>query len=181
MVNAFAHRDYASFSGGVTVSIYPDRIEIQNSGSLPKGITAQSLLRETHDSILVNPDICHVFYLYELMERVGRGTYKIVQECREMGMRLPEWKNIAGTVRLTFYAADQYQTQPVKLNERQRELLAKLQYGDTVNRLEYIKLYKDAISDRTARRDLTELENNGYLERHGAGPSVFYERMKRDI
>ena len=181
MVNAFAHRDYASFAGSVAVSIYPDRIEIRNSGRLPKGISAQSLLRETHDSILVNPDISHVFYLYELMERVGRGTFKIVQECRDNGMRLPEWKSIAGTVRLTFYSADQYQTQPAKLNERQRELLGKLQYGDTVNRLEYIELYKGAISDRTARRDLTELENNGYLERHGAGPTIFYERTKRDI
>ncbi len=163
------------------MSVYPDRIEIRNSGRLPKGITAQSLLRETHDSILVNPDICHVFYLYELMERVGRGTYTIVQECREMGMRLPVWKNIAGTVRLTFFAADQYQTQPIKLNERQQELLGKLQYGDTLNRLEYIEFYKGAISERTARRDLTELEDNGYLERHGAGPSIFYERTKRDI
>jgi len=101
-MNAFAHRDYASFSGGVYASVYPDRIEILNSGRLPKGISAESLRRESHESILVNPDISHVFYLYELMERVGRGTFKIIQECREYEMWLPEWKSGASGVRLTF-------------------------------------------------------------------------------
>ena len=44
----------------------------------------------------MNPDISHVFYLHELMERVGRGTFKIVEECRSLGMRLPEWKGSLG-------------------------------------------------------------------------------------
>ena len=35
LVNALVHRDYAAFSGSVSVSVYPDRVEIWNSGKLP--------------------------------------------------------------------------------------------------------------------------------------------------
>lgn len=178
VVNAFAHRDYASFSGGVTVSVYPDRIEIRNSGRLPKGISAESLRRETHDSILVNPDISHVFYLYELMERVGRGTFKIVQECREYGMRLPEWKSGASGVRLTFFAADQRGAKTLALNERQVELLRHLSPGDTITRQEYVERFASGVTDRTARRDLSMLEDHRLLDRHGSGPKTVYERTE---
>ncbi len=178
LVNAFAHRDYASFSGGVTASVYPDRIEILNSGRLPKGISVESLRRETHDSILVNPDISHVFYLYELMERVGRGTFKIVQECREYGMRLPEWKSGASGVRLTFFTAERNGRQPLELNERQEELLRHLNAGDKITRQEYAERFAKRVTDRTARRDLSMLEGHRLLDRHGSGPKTVYERTE---
>jgi len=181
LVNAFAHRDYAAFSGGVTAGVYPDRIEIWNSGKLPRGISAESLRRETHDSVLVNPDISHVFYLYELMERVGRGTFKIVQECREYGMRLPEWKSGRSGVRLTFFAADMHQRGPVLLNERQKELIGALKPGETVTRQEYVERFAGGITDRTARRDLSELEDYDLLDRHGSGPKTLYERTETEV
>ena len=178
LVNALAHRDYASFSGGVTASVYPNRIEIRNSGCLPKGISAESLRRESHDSILVNPDISHVFYLYELMERVGRGTFKIMQECREYGMRLPEWKSGPSGVRLTFFAVDQHGAQSLELNERQRKLLDHLSHGDTITRKEYVVRFAMAVTSRTARRDLSELEDHRLLDRQGSGPKTVYQRTE---
>ncbi|MGB4859651.1 MAG: RNA-binding domain-containing protein [Dokdonella sp.] len=47
LVNAFAHRDYAGFSGGLTVSVYADRIEIWNTGRLPEGLKPADL-RHNH-------------------------------------------------------------------------------------------------------------------------------------
>jgi ATP-dependent DNA helicase RecG len=148
LVNAFAHGDYTSFSGGVYASVYPDRIEILNSERLPKGISAESLCRETHDSILVNPNISHVFYLYELIERVGRGTFKITQECREYGMRLPKWKSGASGVRLTFFAAERYGRQPLELNERQEDSLRHLNSGDKITRQDYAERFAKGLTDR---------------------------------
>lgn len=43
LVNAFAHRDYADFRGGIAVHIYPNRLEIWNSGNLPEGILPEDL------------------------------------------------------------------------------------------------------------------------------------------
>ncbi len=180
LVNALVHRDYAAFSGSVLVSVYPDRVEIWNTGKLPRGISPRDLLLASHPSILVNPDISHVFFLHELMERVGRGTFKIAQECRELGMRVPEWKNVGSGVRLTLFAA-----QPGKpaldLNARQKELLDALEPGEQIRVSDYLERFGHGITDRQARRDLSDLEGDGFLVRHGAGSRTTYERTKWTI
>ncbi len=43
LVNAFAHRDYSDFSGGIVVHIYPGRLEISNTGRFPEGVTPEKL------------------------------------------------------------------------------------------------------------------------------------------
>lgn len=85
-----AHCDYSSASGGVIIHIYPQSLEIWNSGSLPEGVTTQSLLNG-QISILRNPDIAHVLYLRGLMEKSGRGSVLMVKKCLENGLPLPVW------------------------------------------------------------------------------------------
>lgn len=92
MINALAHRDYSSASGGVSIHVYPRRLEIWNSGALPEGVTVQSLLNG-QISILRNPDIAHVLYLRGLMEKAGRGTVLMVRKCLEKGLPSPFWKS----------------------------------------------------------------------------------------
>jgi ATP-dependent DNA helicase RecG len=179
LVNALVHRDYAAFSGSVSVNVYPDRVEIWNTGKLPRGLSPRDLLLTSHSSILVNPDIGHVFYLHELMERVGRGTYKIAQECRDLGMRLPEWKNVGAGVRLTMFAAKAGAPTSFDLNERQKELLSTLQPGDQIRVAEFVVRFGHGITDRQSRRDLKDLEGYGFLVRHGAGSKTTYQRTKQ--
>ncbi len=106
LVNALVHRDYAGFSGGISVHIYPRRMEIWNSGEFPAGITAENL-KTGHISILRNPDIAHVFYLRGLMEKMGRGSRLIQKLCAEQGLPSPEWRSEAGIgVTLTLYAPE---------------------------------------------------------------------------
>lgn len=178
LVNALVHRDYAAFSGSVSVSIYADRVEIWNTGKLPRGISPRDLVLASHSSILVNPDLSHVFYLHELMERVGRGTYKIAQECRDFGMRLPEWKNVGSGVRLTLFVA-KAGTPTNDFNDRQQELLADLKPGGEIRVPEYVERFGHGITDRQARRDLADLENSGFLVRHGAGSKTTFERTEK--
>ena len=45
VVNAIAHRDYAS-NASVQVMVFPDRVEVWNPGELPAGLTPDSLRRE---------------------------------------------------------------------------------------------------------------------------------------
>ena len=92
LINALAHRDYSAASGGVSVHIFPRRLEIWNSGSLPDGVTAESLAKG-HISVLRNPDIAHVLYLRGLMEKAGRGSVLMIQQCRASGLPAPEWKS----------------------------------------------------------------------------------------
>ena len=106
LVNAFAHRDYADYKGGIAVHIYPHRLEIWNSGSLPKGVTPAKLAHG-HISVLRNPDIAHVLYLRGMMEKVGRGSLLIRDRCAKHGMPPPEWiSSAARGVTLTLRAPE---------------------------------------------------------------------------
>jgi len=178
LVNALVHRDYAAHSGSVSLYIYSDRIEIWNSGRLPEGIRARDLHYRSHRSVLVNPDISHVFYLHELMERVGRGTYMIVQECRQLGARPPKWGQDGGGVALTIFAAGSGTPREV-LNERQLALIASLQEGAEITSAMYAESVAKGITSRQARRDLSRLVDLGYLRREGSGPATVYVRTDR--
>ena len=111
LVNAFAHRDYSEFSGGVTVNIYPDRMEIENSGKFPEGVTPDKLATG-HISVLRNPDIAHVLYLRGFMEKMGRGSVMIQKACTDHGLPLPQWSETDRGVRLTFFAPADTQDAP---------------------------------------------------------------------
>jgi ATP-dependent DNA helicase RecG len=161
--------------------VYPKRIDIWNSGHLPEGLTAEDLRREEHASILVNPDISHIFYLHELMERVGRGTFKIIQACRAFGMRTPVWTQDSGGVRLRFFAGMQAGKAIWQMNPRQEECLRGLKPGAVVRASEYISRFAKGISERQARRDLAEMESAGCLKKRGLGPRTEYVRIENQL
>jgi DeoR/GlpR family transcriptional regulator of sugar metabolism len=44
-----------------------------------------------------------------------------------------------------------------------------------------VERFAAGVSDRTARRDLSELEDYRLLDRHGSGPKTVYERTETAI
>lgn len=174
LVNAFAHRDYAGFSGGLTVGIHDDRIEIWNAGRLPDGLTPGNL-RRNHPSLPTNPDMAQVLYLRGLMERIGRGTQKILQACETRGLRPPEWEDRTTGVTLTLFGPAAADVQ-VQLNDRQRAVMAALNNGEllSLRPLDYRARFAQDVSERQARRDLDALEKLGLVRREGAGPSTVF-------
>ncbi|MCM5664265.1 ATP-binding protein [Galbibacter mesophilus] len=101
ILNAFIHRDYASFSSSIAINIYPDKLQISSYGSLPKGISVKSLSKD-HLSIPVNPDIAHIFFLRSWIEKIGIGTVKMIALCKELGFNVPSWKVQDNNVVVTF-------------------------------------------------------------------------------
>jgi ATP-dependent DNA helicase RecG len=178
LVNAFAYRDYSGFSGGVTVGIYPNRIEIWNSGHFPEGLQPADL-RKNHPSLPTNPDIAHVFYLRGLMERIGRGGQLIINACRDYGLLVPKWVDQPTGVTLTILGRGDETAKPFAANPRQRLLLGQLQPGDQIRPGEYHQQYATDVTDRQARRDLVELEDAGFLRRIGKGAGTIYQRTDR--
>lgn len=177
LVNALVHRDYAAYSGGAKISVYPDRIEFWNSGNLPKEISLSDL-RGEHPSVPVNPDIAKVFYLRGQMEQLGRGTLKIIKACEGIGARRPKWKDLKSGVTLTIFAADKPSIASSKLNERQRSFLENVEPGAAIAPAEYAATYAKGLTDRSARRDLVDLEDLGLVRREGAGPATVYVRTE---
>jgi len=180
LVNAFSHRDYANFSGGISVGMYPDRIEIWNSGHLPEGIKPGDL-RRNHPSLPTNPDIAHVLYLRGLMERIGRGTQKIINSCRNYGLPSPLWKDDPTGVTLTLRANVADKEGMFVPNERQNAFLEQVVPDEALSPGDYHSRFAKAVSERQSRRDLKELEGAGLVLREGGGAATLYRRTKRTM
>lgn len=178
LVNALAHRDYASFTGGVTIEVYPARVEIWNAGTLPDGWDARRL-RGPHPSLPSNPDIAHVLYLRGFMERVGRGTLKMIQTCREEGLPAPQWRVDDGVTLTLFSRASRFAPE-VNLNDRQRDLLVELSAGEDITVRTYHIHFAQDVSERQARRDFQMLVDADLLRREGRGPTTHYVRTDRE-
>lgn len=179
LVNAFVHRDFSGFTGGVAVGIYPRRIEIWNSGRFPEGLQPSDL-RKNHPSLPTNPDIAHVFYLRGLMERIGRGGQMIVNACREAGLPSPKWADKPTGVTLTIFGKDDNEVSREFIpNPRQKLLLDQLEIGGLIQASEYREQYAPEVTDRQSRRDLAELEIAGYLQRVVRASKTTYQRVDR--
>ena len=99
VLNALIHQDYSNVSGSTAVIIYPDRLEITNFGSLS---LKPAELKKSHLSLPVNPDIAQIVFLRGYIEKIGRGTIKIIDACKKAGLKSPGWTTDSNTVKLTF-------------------------------------------------------------------------------
>jgi ATP-dependent DNA helicase RecG len=176
ILNAIAHRDYSSYSGGLSVSVFPRRIEIWNSGELPTGLRLSDLKKD-HPSRPHNPDIAHVLYLRGLIERVGRGTLKIIADCKAAGLPAPEWRQLADGVSLTLHG----RKGGPKINRRQKALIERLQPGQMIRPGHYYEEHRGEVGQRQAQRDLSLLESAGLLRKDGEGPATIYIRTDADL
>ena len=103
VLNAVVHRRYDDYQTFIRVNIYPDHLEIVNSGKLPEGLTIGDLSRR-HVSQLRNPDIANAFYVLRYIEAAGSGTLRIIEECKKNLCAMPEWRQDDDTVTLIFKA-----------------------------------------------------------------------------
>lgn len=181
IVNAVVHRDYSGFDGGVTIALFPDRLEVGNSGRLPEGMSVEDL-RVPHPSRPNNPDIAQAAFLAGLMERWGIGTQRIIQTCAEAGSPEPQWRADASGVTLTLFPAtrDHASDAPTtSLNLRQLSAAQRLAPGARFSLAEYLGLIDGAVKERQGRSDLSALCEAGYLRRIGTGTATVYIRTEK--
>ncbi len=170
LINAICHRDYASPGGSITIAIYNDRLEIANSGTLPPEITLNDL-KEPHTSHPRNLRIINVFYRRGLIEAMGIGTQEIIKVCLAANMKEPDFFEQAGNfvVRLwSRHYKTSFNAVTAKLTDRQKFILevlgnAKLAPNEILGKLD------EHISERTLRRELNLLQEQGCVNSEGAG------------
>jgi ATP-dependent DNA helicase RecG len=102
IMNALVHRDYA-LSGSTVVAVSQDELQISNPGGLPNELKPSDL-KKRHPSLPRNPDVAHVCFLHGLIEKVGRGTQRIVEDCREAELPEPKWQSSSFETTLTLYS-----------------------------------------------------------------------------
>lgn len=172
LLNAIAHRVYQTTP--ITVRIYGDRLEIWNLGTLPKKLSAEDL-KQSHSSYPRNPLIAQVFYKGGLIESWGRGTIKIIEECKKHNLPEPEIKEVGGGVQVTLF---KNKTNPEllispALNKRQLACVEYMKQNGFITNPIYQKITN--ASERTANRDLSTLMELKIVKRYGEGKNTRYE------
>ncbi len=104
LLNAVMHRDYSDPGSYVAVAVFDDRIEVRSIGRLPAGVTVD-MLSGPHLSKLRNPLIAETFHRTGAVEIWGRGTNRVIEECRRYGIDPPAFEEQAGALVVTFRAA----------------------------------------------------------------------------
>jgi ATP-dependent DNA helicase RecG len=177
VVNAVAHRDYAS-AGAVQVSVFADRVEVWNPGVLPAPLTPESL-RQPHGSIARNPRLCEALFLARYIEKYGTGTLLMIRESLDHNLPEPDFVQRGGEFTITLWR--DWLTDAVlagyHLSERQLKAVTYLKIHQTITNSIYQSGFSS--SKRTASRDLDEMITKGIIEKIGTtGKGVHYRLAK---
>jgi predicted HTH transcriptional regulator len=181
VVNAVAHRDYSS-DASVQVSVFSDRVEVRNPGSLPPDLTFEDL-KIKHSSRPRNHRIAKSLYLARYIEKIGYGTTQMITGCRDAGLPEPEFSQSSGEFVVTLWRdwLTESAITELGLSERQIKAVRFVKEKGKIGNSEYQDLVK--ISKRNASRDLSELVKKEIFERkgiHGTGVHyIFGKRAKK--
>lgn len=177
IVNAVAHRDYAS-NASVQVSVFSDRVEVRNPGSLPAGWTLDRL-KNPHTSVPKYPLIIKPLFLTRYAEQAGTGTLDMITLSKEAGIPEPDFEQQGDEFVVTLWRnwlTKKYLVS-LDLNERQLKVIDYLKTKQQITNVEYRDM--TAATPKTAGRDLDDLVKKEILELKGKGRGAHYVIAKR--
>ncbi len=163
VINAVAHADYAQRGAPIRVSIFDDRLEIENPGLLPFGLTVADLAHGI--SKLRNRVIGRVFHALGLIEQWGSGIQRMTAACREAGLQDPLFEEIATRFRTTIFTS---QVNPPTLDDTDQAIVDRLSDGQGKLTSEIAAVI--GLTSRATRTRLARLAGNGLVREVGSGP-----------
>ncbi len=98
LLNAIAHTDYALTGSQILVSIFDDRLEIQNPGSFVYGSTVETIKQGI--SRVRNRAVVRILRELHLIEILGSG-YERISTTFTDGYPEPDWQELGVVVRVT--------------------------------------------------------------------------------
>ncbi len=163
VINAVVHADYAQRGAPIRVAIFDDRLEIENPGLLPFGLTIEDLAHGV--SKLRNRVVGRVFNELGLIEQWGSGIQRMVAVCREAGLAPPRFEEIAMRFRVTIYSA---RVARPALDDTDQVIVDALSDGEGRSTSEIAALI--GLTSRATRTRLARLVGSGLLREVGTGP-----------
>ncbi|MDQ3712007.1 MAG: hypothetical protein M3388_07285 [Acidobacteriota bacterium] len=164
LLNALVHRDYMGSS--VQIRIYDDKFWVWNEGTLPEGLSLESLKR-VHSSRPRNPLIADVCFKGGYIDSWGRGTLKIINACREAELPEPNITEQDGGFLVEIFKNRHTPEQLKKAGFNERQIKAVLYVAEhgRITNAQYQKLLN--VSRNTASNDLNGLVKSGILSSSG--------------
>jgi predicted HTH transcriptional regulator len=163
VVNAVAHADYAQRGAPLRVALFDDRLEVENPGLLPFGLTVEDLHRGI--SKLRNRVIGRLFHELGLMEHWGSGIPRMTAACQDAGLSAPLLEEIGTRFRVTL------QTTPIgppALDASDQAILEVLGHGGGRSTAEIAAAI--TLTSRATRTRLARLVQRGLVREIGTGP-----------
>ena len=195
LTNALCHRQLEKYNLSPGIAVYDDRVEIENPGRLPQGVTPENI-KSSHASFPYNPLIAEVLYRSSFLESWGSGVGRMVDACRAQGLPEPEYEVNGGFVTIVFRrpartvtvrgdsetvqkdtrnVPEEYQKQLVqKLSPIQKDIVAYLSYNPTAGRRELSERI-DGLTEAKAQYHLRKLQRDGAIKRIGADRGGYWE------
>jgi len=162
ILNAICHKDYGS-NTPIQISVYANKIIFFNCGELPENWTIEKL-REKHPSKPYNPDIANTLFWAGYIETWGRGTIKMINECKKSGKMPPIYRYDFSGILVEFYSYSEIDLKNKGLKDWQIKIILYIQNKGAITNTEIQKLCN--VSKRTASTYLSELESI-YIEKTG--------------
>lgn len=179
LLNAVAHKDYSS-GVPIQISVYEHKILFWNEGQLPDNWTVEKL-KEKHPSKPFNPDIANALFRAGYIESWGRGTIKIINECKKHQLPPPIYRITPSDFEVEILHYTRSSLAGLGLNEAFQDILLYIQEKGTINNTQVQELC--GVSKRTASRYLSELEGE-FLEKvgsTGAGTSYVFKGSNSQV
>jgi len=112
IVNAVVHADYSQTGAPIRLSIFDDRLEVENPGLLMSGLTIEDIARGT--SRVRNRALARVFRELGLIEQWGSGIVRMREACASAGLPEPLLEEIGTHFRVTLFGE---QAAPARLDD----------------------------------------------------------------
>lgn len=198
IVNAVVHRDYSISGADIKFAVFDDRIEITSPGQLPCSLEISDL--ESGRSEVRNKVIARFFREIKFIEQWGTGIIKMMDFCREAGLKQPEIKENGLFLKVIFYKASAArppknggqkkwsetvvrnggqisgQKRPPEINGRSFEIIALIKENPYISRKELID--KLGINGSAIQKYIVKLKAAGIIERIGADRGGYWRIIK---
>lgn len=163
LVNAVAHGDYSQRGAPTRVSVFDDRVEIENPGILLPGLT----IDELSDGIsrIRNRVIGRVLKEIGFIEQWGSGIQRMTAACRDAGLPAPEFTEIGLRFRATLRTVPTGPANVDAVEQRLLDFVAAPEGRSTAEIARHIGLTTRATQHRLAR-----LAERGLVVAVGSGP-----------
>ena len=164
IINAVVHADYSQRGAPIRVAIFDDRLEVENPGLLPFGLTLEDLPLGV--SKVRNRVLGRVFQELGLVEQWGSGVQRMIAACRDDGLPAPVWEEIGFRVRVTLRT--EVIRQP-SVDPKDRTILGLLEGSEGRATREIAEAI--GLSTRSTRTRLARLVKRGLVREVGTGPN----------
>lgn len=188
VVNAVAHRSYEETGSRIRLQVFSDRIVVTSPGITPAPLTPQRLKSGHASPQSRNPLLAQSLYRLGLMENRGTGIERIRSIGEAAGLKGFDIRATDGNLELTLLGpGEAIETMALPpdhlekvlpaskrdlLNERQRDMAARLGRGETLTSRQCAELYK--VTRDTTVRDFRTLIAAKVAVQVGKGRSTSY-------